>query len=138
MLKSTYSNIDILGEVPAFFSIKPSGVDDSIDDATIINLSHLQKEDYFIARDHLKRVIKKPTRYTDKDQLITYALFIAHKVNEGLEPSCYSEAISCDGSSKWLGAMNEEIQNLYKNKRWKLCELLEGKKYLYPTSGFIR
>jgi hypothetical protein len=40
-----------------------------------------------------------------------YALIVAQETNVALETS-YSEAISCDNSSKWLVAMNDEFKSL--------------------------
>jgi hypothetical protein len=59
-----------------------------------------------------------------------YALIAAQETNVAFEPSSYSEAISCDNSSKWLVAMNDEFESLQKNSTWKLVELPEGKKPL--------
>ena len=69
-----------------------------------------------------------PHRYHDTDN-IHYAL-IAQKTNVAFEPSSYSEAISCDNSSKRLVAMNDEFESLQKNATWKLVELPKGKKPL--------
>jgi hypothetical protein len=58
-----------------------------------------------------------------------YALIAAQETNVAFEPS-YSEAISCDNSSKWLVAMNDEFESLQKNATWKLVKLPDGKKPL--------
>jgi hypothetical protein len=55
-----------------------------------------------------------------------YALIAAQETNVSFEPS-YSEAISCDNSSKWLVAMNDEFESLQNNFTWKLVDLPEGK-----------
>jgi hypothetical protein len=52
-----------------------------------------------------------------------YALISAHETNVAFEPSSYSEAISCDNSSKWLVAMNDEFESIQKNATWKLVEV---------------
>jgi hypothetical protein len=59
-----------------------------------------------------------------------YALIVAQETNDAFEPSSYSKAISCDNSSKWLVAMNDEFETLQKNSTWKLVELFAGKKHL--------
>jgi hypothetical protein len=59
-----------------------------------------------------------------------YALISAQETNIAFKPSSYSEAISCDNSSKRLVAMNDEFESLQKNATWKLVELSEGKKPL--------
>jgi hypothetical protein len=56
-----------------------------------------------------------------------YALISAHETNVAFEPSSYSEAISCDNSSKWLVAMNDEFESIQKNATWKLVELFKVK-----------
>jgi hypothetical protein len=53
-------------------------------------------------------------------------LITAQETNVAFEPS-YSEAISCDNSSKWLIAMNDEFESLQKNSTWKLVEPPEDK-----------
>jgi hypothetical protein len=68
-----------------------------------------------------------------------YALIAAQETNVAFEPS-YSEAISCDNSSKWLVAMNDEFESLQKNATWKLVELPDGKKplkckWIYKKEG---
>jgi hypothetical protein len=63
-----------------------------------------------------------------------YALIVAQETNDAFEPS-YSEAISCDNSSKWLVAMNDEFQSLRKNYTW--LSFLQVK-ILKSASGFIR
>jgi hypothetical protein len=71
-----------------------------------------------------------PHRYRDTDNMTHYALIVAQETNVAFAPSSYSEAISCDNSSKWLVAMNDEFESLQKNSTWKLAELHEGKKPL--------
>jgi hypothetical protein len=58
-----------------------------------------------------------------------YTLIAAQETNVAFEPSSYSEAISCDNSSKWLVAMNDEFESLQKNSTWKLVELPKGKSF---------
>jgi len=63
-------------------------------------------EDYYsIARDCPRREIRKLAYYVDSEGLITYALTAAEQIPEGVEPSTYSEAISCPSSSNWVLAM---------------------------------
>lgn len=38
-------------------------------------------------------------------------------------PTVFLEAMSDKDKDRWLGAMVEEIDSLYKNKTWKLVEL---------------
>lgn len=83
-----------------------------------------------IAQDRPRRNIVLPHRYRDTDSMAHYALIAAQETNVAFEPSSYSEAISCDNSSKWLVAMNDEFESLQKNSTWKLVELPAGKKPL--------
>ena len=62
--------------------------------------------------------------------MTAYALSIAQEVNDDVEPASYTEAISCADSSKWLVAMNEEIESLHKNNTWSLTKLPKGKRPL--------
>ena len=64
-----------------------------------------------IAQDRPRRNIVLPHRYRDTDSMAHYALIAAQETNVAFEPS-YSEAISCDNSSKWLVAMNDEFESL--------------------------
>jgi len=57
-------------------------------------------------------------------------LAVAQEIPEGVEPSSYSEAISYPNSSNWLMSMQEEMENLYKNETWELCDLPKGRRAL--------
>ena len=46
------------------------------------------------------------------------------------EPLTYKEAMSCELSSKWELAMQEEIKSLYSNDTWDLVSLSKGRKAL--------
>jgi len=83
---------------------------------------------YSIARERPRRTIRKPAHYTADDEsgLIAYALAVAQEIPEGVDPSTYSEAISCAKSSNWLMEIQEEMESLYKNETWQLCELSKG------------
>lgn len=49
---------------------------------------------------------------------------------EGVEPSNYTEAITCPSSPNWILAMQEEMESLQKNRTWELCELPKGRRAL--------
>jgi hypothetical protein len=83
-----------------------------------------------IAQDRPRRNIVLPHRYRDTASMAYYALIAAQETNVAFELSFYSEAISCDNSSKWLVAMNDEFESFQKNSTWKLVELPVGKKPL--------
>lgn len=71
-----------------------------------------------IARDKPKRKIKLPAKFSDYSMLY-YALAIAEEM-EYHEPSSYKEAVRSPEKDKWLKAMQEEIDSLYKNQTWVL------------------
>jgi len=74
------------------------------------------ENDHSIARDCLKREIRKPGRYVDSKELTAYAFIVATEIPEGTKPSTYTEAIPCPNSSSWLLAMQEEMDSLHKNR----------------------
>ncbi|KAG8490261.1 hypothetical protein CXB51_016079 [Gossypium anomalum] len=74
-----------------------------------------------------RREIKPPKKYAEAD-IVAYALNVAEDIDVNQEPSNYSEAISCEDSEKWMFAMQEEMESLYKNKTWDLVKLPKGKK----------
>lgn len=79
-------------------------------------------------QDRPKRHTRMPPKYDDYEcDLVAYALNVAEDIDQGSDPLSYSEAISCPDSSKWLFAMNEEIQSLHKNSTWDLVELPKDK-----------
>ncbi|GKG53540.1 hypothetical protein Tco_0554940, partial [Tanacetum coccineum] len=59
--------------------------------------------------------------------MVAYA-FAAAEEEDTLEPLTYQEAITCEDSSKWKAAMEEEIDSLRKNKTWELVDLPAGQK----------
>ena len=59
---------------------------------------------------------------------MAYALNVADDIDSNLEPSTYTKVVSCDDSSKWMIAMQEEMESLQKNKTWELVKLPKGKK----------
>lgn len=62
---------------------------------------------------------KKPTKRFGFEEMAAYALSIGQVVDVN-EPSTYKEAITCENSSKWLVAMEEEMLSLHKNETWEL------------------
>ncbi len=53
---------------------------------------------------------------------------MAHETGGDGEPSTYLEAIQSADSEKWVVAMNEEMESLYKNGTWTLVTPPKGKK----------
>jgi hypothetical protein len=56
-----------------------------------------------------------------------YTLAVAQETNVAFEPSSYSEAISCDNSTKWLVAMNDEFESLQNNSNANWLSFLKVK-----------
>lgn len=83
-------------------------------------------EGYQLAKDRERRVIKMTKKYGIAD-LISYALMVAEDVNVA-EPTSFQEAVSSKQGSKWLAAMNEEIESLKKNYTWILVDRFANKK----------
>jgi len=90
------------------------------------------EDTYSIAHDRPRRTIRKPAHYAidNGSGLIAYALIVAQETLEGIKPSTCSEAISCPNLSNWLMEMQEELESLYKNGTWELCELLKSHRTL--------
>ena len=87
----------------------------------------LASPQYSIAKDRPRRDIRPPQRYAEAD-LVAYALNVAEGIDSSEEPSTYAEAVSCDDSGKWMIAMQEEMESLYKNGTWDLVKLPKDKK----------
>ncbi|KAG8492605.1 hypothetical protein CXB51_010032 [Gossypium anomalum] len=85
---------------------------------------------YSIAKNRTKREIKPPKKYAEAN-LVTYALNVAEDIDANQEPSNYSKVISGEDSEKWMFAMQEEMESLYKNKTWDLVKLPKSKKTGY-------
>ena len=47
--------------------------------------------------------------------MVAYALSIADNIESSEESSTYEEVVSCSDSSKWMIAMQEEMESLHKN-----------------------
>ncbi|KAH9670747.1 hypothetical protein KPL70_017094 [Citrus sinensis] len=88
--------------------------------------THTDIQDYQLARDRQRRVIKTPKRFAYAD-LIVYALTAAHELDND-EPKTYREAVSGKDADKWTKAMKDEIESLHKNNTWKLVKRPENKR----------
>ncbi|KAH9702699.1 hypothetical protein KPL70_010850 [Citrus sinensis] len=88
--------------------------------------THTDIQDYQLARDRQRRVIKTPKRFAYAD-LIAYALTAAHELDND-EPKTYREAVSGNDADKWIKAMKDEMESLHKNNTWKLVKRPENKR----------
>lgn len=82
--------------------------------------------DYSLTRDRVRRTIHPPTRFGHAD-LVSYAL-VTTEALEYQEPRDYKEAITSSDSSKWILAMQEELQSLEKNCTWELVKKPKNQK----------
>ena len=85
-----------------------------------------EEERYNIAKDRPRRNIRQPQKYGHAE-FVAYALSVADTI-ENSEPVTYSEAVASIDSTKWLIAMNEEMESLHKNQTWELVKPRTGKK----------
>jgi len=83
---------------------------------------------YNLARDRTRRQIKPPQRYAQAD-VDSFALSVVEDI-EAQDPITYCETITGNESSQWIGAMNEELESLYKNRTWELVKPLKGQKVI--------
>ena len=77
------------------------------------------EQHHSIATDRPRHTIKPPIRYGFED-MVSYALVISSG-----DPTTFQEAVNSQEKNKWMGAMAEEIESLYKNQIWDLVELPE-------------
>jgi len=60
------------------------------------------EDDYCIACDRPKREIRRLARYVDSEGLVAYTFIVAEEIPKSVEPSTYTEAISCPSSPNWI------------------------------------
>lgn len=75
-------------------------------------------QDYQFARDRERRRIRPPSRYLHAN----YVSKQTESESLSFELASYEEAVCCKESKKWLAAMQEEMDYLYKNQTWDLVE----------------
>lgn len=68
---------------------------------------------------------RTPTKLAD---YITFACVVVQETEEANDSLTYSEVVSCDDSTKWLIAIQEEVEFLHKNKTWDLVKPPKDKK----------
>ncbi|GKE71935.1 hypothetical protein Tco_1530007 [Tanacetum coccineum] len=71
--------------------------------------------DYQLVRDRERKTRTKPLRFQDESNMAAYA-FAAAEEEDTHEPLTYQGAVTCEDSSKWKVAMEEEIDSLRKNE----------------------
>ena len=83
-------------------------------------------DNYQLARDRERRVVKMPKRYGIAD-LISFALMVANEMT-GEEPANFKQAMNSKDKGKWLSAMEVEMISLKKNSTWVLVQRPAGKR----------
>jgi len=73
---------------------------------------------------------KSTQRLIAESANIAYALTIAQEMGEEGEAQNYYKAISSDDSTKWITAMQEEVESLLKYETWEFVNLPEGKQVI--------
>ncbi|KAG7559229.1 Ribonuclease H-like superfamily [Arabidopsis thaliana x Arabidopsis arenosa] len=92
---------------------------------------HESLDDYMLARDRDRRVIKPPTRI-DGSHYVAYALTCGEDL-EIDEPRSVGEARRTKYWKKWEQAMIEEMRSLEKNETWEIVSKPDKKKIV----GFV-
>ncbi|KAK1423937.1 hypothetical protein QVD17_19248 [Tagetes erecta] len=81
-----------------------------------------------VVKDRPKRTVVKPMRFRDHEEDLSAVAFITAANDSVFEPLSYEEAVSADNKDKWVKAMNEEMESLYKNGTWRLVNKTKGQK----------
>ncbi|KAL1223418.1 Retrovirus-related Pol polyprotein from transposon TNT 1-94 [Cardamine amara subsp. amara] len=94
------------------------GEEENSGDESGPEVSNSPLDNYLLARDRVRRNIKKPSRFVEAD-IVAYALNVAKLMDED-EPNNYQEAISGRYKEQWKAAMKEEMESHHKNQTWNL------------------
>jgi transposase InsO family protein len=125
------STLDVVPESPANVKeVIPPMTSTSDSEEEILNDGGVQGDTVPVVAPtrHSQRTIRPPNRYGDWDfanMSFTDQLEFALHVGQD-EPFDVKEALASTHSSKWLGAMQEEMEALSKNSTWDLCPLPKG------------
>ncbi|GKG05459.1 retrovirus-related pol polyprotein from transposon TNT 1-94, partial [Tanacetum coccineum] len=74
-----------------------------------------------LVRDREARTRTKPLRFQDESNMDAYVFPIAEE-EDTHEPLTYQEEVAYEDSSKWKGAMEEEMDSLRKNQTYELVD----------------
>ncbi|GJS54337.1 retrotransposon protein, putative, ty1-copia subclass [Tanacetum coccineum] len=111
-------------------TLKDSSADGDDEDAEDQETDQTQDlTDYQLVWDRELRTRTTPLRFRDESNMATYA-FASAEEEDTHEPLTYQEAVSCEDSSKWKAAMEEEMDSLRKNKTWVLVDHPAGQKLM--------
>ena len=84
-----------------------------------------------------KRQVIPPKRYVETD-LVAYALTVEKGIDSCEEPFTYEEVVSYEDSSRWMIAMQEEMESFHKNGTCDLVKLPKEKKVVHCKWVFKR
>lgn len=103
---------------------------DKIQPSDEINIEENKQESKINGKDinlrRSKREVKKPVRFDDE-----YSYYCVYaNLCDAMIPDNFQEAISCDDSKQWEGAMNREMDSLAKNNTWTLVNRPVDKKVI--------
>ena len=115
------------GVSPASENSEPESAS-SESEEEVVGAQQENLDNYILARDRIRREVKKPSRFDDSD-CVAYALATAEEINKD-EPKSYLEARRSKSWKLWNEGMQEEMDSLEKNQTWKLVEKPEKKKII--------
>ena len=84
--------------------------------------------DYELVRDRVRRNVIPNSKFSNADY-ISFALCTGQDIDNA-EPRTYEEAIGSLEKSRWLNAMNDEMESLVKNRTWSLVKKPEKQKLI--------
>ena len=99
----------------------PDEVQEAVEDAEEVEETI---DDYLLARDRSRRVIKPPQRLGYAD-LIAYALISTSEVPDE-EPRDYKKVMRSRNKTEWLKVMDDEMKSLHDNHTWELIKKPTG------------
>lgn len=81
-----------------------------------------------LAKNRARREIRLPERYRTNNEDLSAFVFMTAESEDNNEPFSFDDAISSVNKKKWMQAMQEEMDSLYKNETWILVDKPEGQK----------
>ncbi|KAJ0534339.1 putative RNA-directed DNA polymerase [Helianthus annuus] len=87
-----------------------------------IKVSFPQRFNDFVVEGKVKYGIEKVVNYAN---LSVENLCLVSSLNKSVEPNSYNEAIK---DPRWIEAMNNEMEALYRNNTWVVVDLPKGRK----------
>ena len=98
-------------------------VDETVESAVDVDEEGELLEGHHLARDLVRRRIVPPARYSDSEDVATFALYVSDDVCDE-EPQVYHGAMNMKERRPWDEACSEEMTSLDKNQNRKLVRRL--------------